>query len=142
MRFKTDMTDVDEGSVFELVPQGVYPVRVNLVEDNHSQAGDPMPKVTFEIILGEHAGRMLFDRILFPEKGSKAEKILGRSKHFLHCIGEPHEDNFEVVTENWENRQCLAIVKHRDYESKTYANIVGYDFLDKDVKPETDGIPF
>ena len=145
MRFNSDMTGVEENTDFPLLPQGLYSCRVSNVEDGYSQAGDPMIKVTLEVISGEYVGRLAFDRILFPKKGSKAEKILGRSKHFLHSIDEPYEGAFVIDSDNWIGKKCDVFILHREYEGKTYANVRGYDPIDPETKKKLPGnteIPF
>ena len=143
MTFKTNMTGVDEGKSFPLLPMGVYTVEVMLAEESESQAGDPMVKVTLEVTDGEYTGRLAFDRLLFPKPGSKAEKIKGRSMHFLHVIGEPYEGEFEVTCDNWVGKKCSIFVTHREYEGKTYANVRDYDSIDpKDAANKSEQIPF
>jgi len=146
MKFDTDMTGIDEGRDFQLLPPGMYTCEVVNVEDGYSKAGDPMIKVTLEVAYGEYAGRLVFDRILFPKVGSPAEKILGRSKHFLHVIGEPYEDKFEVDSDNWVGKKCGVLVMHREYEGKMYANVRGYDFFEPadqlDERTDSEAVPF
>ncbi|MFA5321190.1 MAG: DUF669 domain-containing protein [Smithella sp.] len=141
---KYNMTGVEEGGNFELLPEGVYVVKIKNTEDEMSRAGDPMVAVTFEIIEGDKAGQFAWDRILFPKKGSSAEKIRGRSMHFLHVIGEPYEGEIEIDRYNWVGKKCKIFVRHEEYEGKRYARVQGHDFIEhgKEQENKEEIIPF
>ena len=149
MEINVDMTDVTEGGVFVTIPEGQYTVQIKEATDGHSKAGDPMINVMMEVVVGEFAGAKLWDNILFPPADSTRAKILGRSMHFLHCIGEPYEGKFKVQTENWPYQKCSIMVKHEqpnEYHSYVKVCVAGYSELDATEKKDTENndpaIPF
>jgi hypothetical protein len=112
---------------YKLIPEGEYMVQIVDYEVKETRAGDPMIRVKLEIVENAfYEGKFLFDNIVFPRPGSKAMGIEGRSRHFLHCIGEPHEKNDEWDTDNWVPRRCNVEVKHNEYQDKMYANVDRY----------------
>ena len=50
-----------------------------------------MISIGMAVSRGERIGAWLWDNIIFPKPGSPAERIIGRTKHFLHCLNEPCE---------------------------------------------------
>ena len=148
MQIPVDFTDIQEGGVFVTIPEGQYTVKIKEVKDGFSKAGDPMINVMMEVVGGEFAGAKLWDNVLFPPAGSEKSKILGRSMHFLHCIGEPYEGKFKVQTENWPYQKCLAMVKHEqpnEYHKYVKATVAGYSELDETEgkkADEVEDVPF
>ena len=90
-------------------PKGEYKVEVKSVKDGFSKGGDPMPSITLTICEGPCEGQIVWDNILIPPLESPSAAILGRTKHFLHCAGEPYEDE-EVMwdSDNWVGRIMRA----------------------------------
>jgi len=117
MKVTRNMKDVVEGSTGTgsskyLISEGEHTFIVTEVTDKTTKNGDPMAVIKLECALGDvDAGKWCFDNIVIPEPTSPSIAILGRSKHFLHCIGEPYEtDNLEIDTDNWINKIVMAEV--------------------------------
>jgi hypothetical protein len=110
MRGKADMNGVQEGGKFERIPDGDYYSRITEVKDKVTANGDPMASITLTITEGKFEGRKMWDNIIFPHSESPAIKILGRSKHFLHAIGEPYEGAIEYDTDNWKFKDVIINV--------------------------------
>ena len=76
---------------------------------------DPMISIKLVVVNGEFAGQWVWDNIVIPNPGSPAMKIIGRSKHFLHCIGEEYEGkDVEWDSDRWIGRRCRAIISHEE----------------------------
>jgi hypothetical protein len=93
MKGTVNMNGVQEsvGGSCPLPPEDIYNVEIVLVKDKTSSAGDPMVSIKLNIITGEYMDSWVWDNILLPHLDSQAVKILGRTKHFLHCINEPYD---------------------------------------------------
>lgn len=113
-----DNFDENEGVGYTILPNGTYMFEVSQTEDKLSSNKDEMVKVTFNCIEENYYGTPVWDNILFPRPGSKAEKIIGRTKRFLHCLGEPYQGDFEVDTDNWQGKTIEIQVKTSEYEDK------------------------
>ncbi len=143
MRKTLDFTDVEEDTKveYELVPEGVYNVRIMEVEDDETKNGDYMAIIKFKIESAKCKERLLFDRMVITNDRSKpAFKMIGRVKHFLKVIGEPCNEVVEIDTDVWKFKPLSVVVKHREYDGKMYANVVAHEVVQDDV--EEDEIPF
>lgn len=112
-----DNYEENEGG-YRILPDGTYMFEIQQTEDKISSNNDNMVKITFECIDDDYYGTLVWDNILFPKPGSKSEKIIGRTKHFLHCIGEPFQGDFQVDTDNWQNKTVEIQVCEGEYEDK------------------------
>lgn len=110
-----DGYEENEGG-YRILPKGKYMFEVQQTEDKMSKNNDEMVKVTFSCIDDDYYGVPVWDNILFPRPGSKSEKIIGRSKHFLHCLGEPYQGDFLIDTDNWQNKTIEIEVSESEYE--------------------------
>jgi len=119
MKFERNYDNWEENeSGFTILPAGKYMFEIMQTEDKISSNNDEMVKVTFNCIDDSYYGAPIWDNILFPRPGSKAEKIIGRTKRFLHCLGEPYQGDFEVDTDNWQNKTIEIQVSVGEYEDK------------------------
>jgi len=143
MKYSTNMQDVEEGGNFELLPEGSYIFSIDQVEDKVTKNGDPMVSITLVVAKGDHAGRKVWDNIIFPELNSPAIRIKGRTKHFLHCINEPFEGKIEGNSDMWIGKAVSVIIFHDKYEGKTRAKVAEY-ILDEGSQEvvDADKIPF
>lgn len=144
--YDADTTDVEESGSFEVVPAGSHAVFIKQVTDKITKANDPMISVWYEIASGDLEGRLLFDNIVIPKAGSPAFKIMGRTKHFLHVIGQPYEGKFKVIPENWVHEKLIVKVEHEiqkegKNKGKPVAVVAYHDFFGKDSGPDPD-VPF
>lgn len=148
MKGYADSEGAREGSGgFELVSEGWHVVELTEVSDKVSKNGDPMFGVKYEITQGQFKGQWLFDNIIIPQKGSPAFKIMGRTMHFLHVIGQPYEGKFDYDTEKWIWSKLKVNVKHEIQKEgknagKPVAKVKGHDFLTGKPDEKDDEIPF
>ncbi len=117
MRGNADSTGVESNSGYKMPPEGDYSVQISEVGEQLTSNGDPMAKPVLEIVSGEYKGCKIWDNIVIPKEGSPAFKIMGRTKHFLHCINEPYEGKFSYNTDNWLFKRVKVSVKHEIQKS-------------------------
>lgn len=125
MKGTLNFKGVEEQGMFVLLPEGEYVVRITETRDKTSKKGDGYVAVKFTVMEGEWTGNPAWDNINF------VESILGRTKHFLHVIGEPYEDDkVQYDSDNWKDRELRITIKHGEYEGKPKMNVVKHDFVD------------
>lgn len=127
MKGQVNMNGVQESpnaGEFILIPEGEYLMKIIQVKDKETESGDPMVSIRFTPVDSEFQERaFVWDNIVIPMPNSPAIKILGRTKHFLHCIGEPYEGDFVTYdSENWLYKTCVVKVKH-ELPNKHHKNI-------------------
>ena len=144
MKGKTSMAGVKEqtGNISLLPEKGEYDVEIVVVKENMSKKNDPMPSIKLQIVSGQFKDCWLWDNILIPQVGSVASKILGRTKHFLHCIDEEYEgDEISWDTDNWIGKRIRIKIDHEtpnQHHKNTKAIVEEYIL---DSKPPED-MPF
>lgn len=121
MRGRMNTTGVEEGTGFRLPPEGDYMVEIVEVGEKNTKNGDPMAMLTLEIKTGEYKGCKIWDNIVIPLPSSPSIAIMGRTKHFLHCIGEQYNGEFEYDTERWKLKKVNVTVKQEIQEQGKYA---------------------
>ena len=143
MKGKADTTGATEnGGGYALIPDGEYTARIVEVADGSTKGGDPMITITLEIhSVEEWGGRKVWDRIVIPKQGSPAFAIMGRTMHFLHCIGEPYEGTFIWNSDNWQGQVVKVEIGSREYNGKEYNEVRNYILEEKPPKDDK-GIPF
>lgn len=114
-RGNTTGVEMSNGN-YDPLEAGEYKMRIIEVEEMQTKNGDPMAKIKlFEPL----EGKLVWDYIVFPLPGSSAYKILGRSLHFLHCIGEPYEsDDLIVDPQNWREKSVDVEIDVSTYKDK------------------------
>lgn len=73
---KIDFSHVDDVQDFSPLPAGKYLSRLVGIEQSSTQHGDEMWKLRFEVIRGPHAGRYLFDNLVFSDAALKRVKLI------------------------------------------------------------------
>jgi len=149
MKGTVNMSGIQEQGEYPLVPEAEYLFEIVEVVDGYSKNNDPMIAIKLVIKDGVYAGNWVWDNILIPSLDSSAVKILGRTKHFLHCIGEDY-DGEEVTydSDNWKYKEVYAEVGHElpnSYHKKTKPVISQYNLKDEDSvskKKTDDEVPF
>ena len=114
MKYVRNMKDVQEGSANTIVSVGTHEFIITLVKNKVTKNGDPMASIKLECNFGDtDQGNSCWDNIVIPKEDSPAIKIMGRTKHFLHCIGEPYDtDNLDIDDARWINKIVTAEVIH------------------------------
>ena len=144
MKGTVNMSQVQEstGGSCPLPDKGVYEVEIVLVKDKESKGGDPMISIKLNITSGVFQDSWVWDNILIPHLDSEAVKILGRTKHFLHCIGESYEgEELEWDSERWLWKKCKIRIDHElpnEYHKYTKAIVAEY-LLEEELAPEEEG---
>ncbi|HEQ60203.1 MAG TPA: DUF669 domain-containing protein [Firmicutes bacterium] len=73
---KVDFSKVDDVQDFTPLPEGKYLCRLNGIEEATTQYGDDLWKLRFEVAEGEHAGRYIFDNMVFSQAAMKRVKLI------------------------------------------------------------------
>jgi hypothetical protein len=153
MKGKTNMNDVNEQGTFTLLEEGEYLMKISEVVDTDktglpltSKNGDPMIKIMLEPV--DQPNVWVWDNIIISDNvNSPGYQIKGRSKHFLHCIGEPYEGEFDWNSDNWKGKRVKVSIKHEpanEYHKYIKAVVDSY-ILDEEglgKKVEEAEIPF
>lgn len=107
MKGRADFSKVKEQGQFSDLPAGEYLAEIVEVKEGFTQNGDPMPAIKLQILKSGFEDCWVWDNIIISDNpDSPGYKILGRSKLFLHCIGEPYEgDMVAFDTDNWKGRK-------------------------------------
>jgi hypothetical protein len=134
MKIVRNYDDFDEQEGYKLLPDGTYMFEISEKEDSESKNGDPMIKIVLRCIEeGDYEGSLVWDNILIPDVDSPSSKIIGRTKRFLHAIGEPFQGDFDVDTDNWINKIVEAKISIGEFDGKKKNNVDRYNLLDNDV---------
>jgi len=136
MKGRTNMTGVEENTGFILCEKGEHNLQIVRIKDKTTSNGDPMVSVGMTVINGPSAGAWVWDNIVIPLPGSAASAILGRTKHFLHCIGEPYDGDIEYDSDRWMTKKLVAKVEHEapnKHHKETKAVISAYILEEGDV---------
>ncbi len=119
--------NVSEQIGFPLIPEGEYIFEIIIVEEAKTQNGDPMINIVLSCQDQNYFGNIVYERIIIPvDENAPAGKIAGRTKHFLHCIGEPYEGQFEWDENNWLWKKVLCSVSQNEYKGKKKNIIKSY----------------
>jgi len=132
-RGNADFTNVNEQGVAPMIPKGQYQAEILSKKDNTSKNGDPMIAIQISIIGGKYDNQWLWDNIVIPRVGSPAFKIASRTKHFLHCIGEPFEGEFLWDSDRWIGRKLSIMV---DIELPNEYHSFNKPFVSQYLMPE------
>jgi len=146
MKGTVNMKDVKEGGSFTLPPEGIYEVEIIEIQDKESQNGDPMVSIKLMITEGEYKDKAwVWDNILIPSSNSPAAKILGRTKHFLHCINEPYEGEeveYDSGAWNWKTCKIRITIEPPNSFHKNPRAIVAEYVLDEALATAQEDDPF
>lgn len=144
---KIDFKTIDDVVDFTPLPAGKYACKLADVEEASTQYGDEMWKLRFQVMEGPHAGRFIFDNMVFSEAAMKRVKLIC-SRMGLDVSGE-----LDLTTEMVKGRACLITVQTEEYEDeegkKKSRNVVpfaGYEPFKGEVPAletiEEEGEPF
>ncbi len=125
-----DFNEVEE-ITFEALPKGPYEVIVAENDFGFSQAGNPMWTLQLEVTEGEHAGRRLFNHLVFFGAGLGFTKTtLGRiAPQMLESPLDPSdEDSIQAML----GIECRAQVTVEKYKDGFTNNIKGLYALSSD----------
>jgi len=133
MRGRRNYEGIPEQTDYPVLPDGNYMFEIKEIEDSETRENhDYMAKIVLVCIEeGDYEGGRIFDNIIIPDKNSPAHKIIGRTKRFLHAIGEPYEGDFEFDTDNWINKTVEAKISIGEWNGRPKNNV------DRYLLPET-----
>lgn len=109
MPFPYNSTGVKVNHTITLLPEDDYILRIVKAEPGVTAKGDNKVVVDFEIAEGDFKLETIaFHNVTFFK--DKESKAAGMAVHFLKCIGEPWENDFEVDEKNWLGKRIKAHV--------------------------------
>lgn len=91
------------------VPEGTYRCRVADVKEAQTSRGYPMWRLRLEIEEGEHAGRAIFDRLVF------SPAALRRVKRVCQCLGLDTTGRQDLTPDMLVGRLCQVHAVVEDY---------------------------
>lgn len=121
MRGRTNTSGIEENSGYKLLPEGDYHFEIDEIAEKTTSNQDPMAMITLKVIEGIFKNCNVWDNIVIPAPNSPAIKIMGRTKFFWHCIGEPYEGDVSWDTSRWLHKRVWATVKHEVQKEGKYA---------------------
>ena len=103
-KFGFDVSDVTPdtgatGGSYDLIPEGEYVLKALDAEEKATSKGDgSYIKVKFEVVKGEHAGRLLWQNFNINNPSEKAQRI-GRQQlvAWATACGKPEADNTDKL---------------------------------------------
>ncbi|MFA5138358.1 MAG: DUF669 domain-containing protein [Elusimicrobiota bacterium] len=107
---RIDFSKVDDVQDFSPIPEGKYLCKLADIEEASTNAGDEMWKLRFQVAEGPHAGRMVFDNLVFSSAAMKRVKLVC-SRMGLDVSGE-----LDLTPERLRGRTCLLTVQTEEYE--------------------------
>ena len=141
---KINFDDVPDAEDYTPVPKGRYLCRVAEVHEDVTQSGDEMWHLWLEIAQGDHAGRFLFDNMVFSEKALKRVKLIC-SRLGLDVSGE-----IDLVPEMITDHMCWVIADVEEYEDaagqlkrRNFVPFAGYErYTESEKSQNDDDLPF
>lgn len=117
----------------QLLPKGKYLFQIIEKIDKTTAKGDPMVNITLQCQENDCIQNKVWDNIVIPNPKSPSIGIAGRTKHFLHCIGEPYQGQFEWDSDNWAWKKVYANVDKKKMNNGKEINVVTGYVLDEDL---------
>jgi hypothetical protein len=106
---KVDFSTVEDAKSFTPVPAGSYAVDVDSIEGTYTSGGDEMWKMRLKVLDGPHAGRFLFDNLVFSQRAMKRVKLIC-SKLGLETSGE-----VDLTPRMLRGKTCRVTVEVEDF---------------------------
>ncbi len=106
---KIDFSTVEDAKTFVPIPAGEYVVEINSIEETTTSHGDELWKLRLKIHEGPHAGRYVFDNLVFSPKAMKRVKLLC-SRLGLDITGE-----VDLTPRMLRGKQCRVTVDVEDF---------------------------
>ena len=140
---KIDFAKVDDVQDFTPLPAGKYPCRLAEIEEATTHAGDEMWKLRFEVARGEHAGRLVFDNLVFSQAAMKRVKLI------CSRLGLDVSKELDLKPEMLKGRTAnltVEIEPYEDSEGRTkQRNVVpfaGYERTGEAAEEDESALPF
>ena len=136
---RIDFSTVEDAKTFTPVPEGTYLCEVNSVEQTTTNKGDEMWKVRLKILEGPHAGRFLFDNLVFSPAAMKRVK-LACSRLGLDTTGE-----LDLTPKMLRGRTAVVTVQIEDFvddegreRQRNRIPFDGYESVESERRPGDD----
>jgi len=113
------------------LPDGEYICKIERVERSQSQYGDEMWKVRFIVLVGQFAGRPIYDNLTFSAES------LPRVKLLCSCLGLNLSGELDLTPDMIRGKQCRVRVGTKVYQDRPL-NKVHFDGF----APADDSTPF
>jgi Protein of unknown function (DUF669) len=132
--------------IFSDLPTGIYTVRITDERSKPTKKGDgEYLELTFQIMSGPHAGRLIFDRLNLRNPSDKAMEIAKSNlAAIFKAIGVTPSDSSELL-----GKSLRIETFNQSFEGKNYPKVKAYSALAKDdehIKSNTsefiDDLPF
>jgi hypothetical protein len=126
----------------EILPGGIYPVRITSAREERSYRGTLKIRIRMEIIEGPYKGHYIYDNLYLTEKS------LTRLKAFLEVIGLDTSIKFMLTEDLLINRTCNVelIIENYDngvtVEQRNKVSFLGYLPYRKQEKEECFDVDF
>lgn len=146
-----DFTQIDDVQDFSPLPEGTYQCRLAEVGETATKKGDEMWRLRFEVAKGEHAGRYVFDNVVFSGAAQSRVKLICAS------LGLDVSRKLSLTPSMLHGRACLVRVVTEEYvdekgntKTRNKVPFAGYEPLvaeqhdaEEDRPPENDSrMPF
>ncbi len=142
MKGNVNMDGVQEGGNIVLVKEGIHYADITEIQEGITPNGDDKATIKLTIKSGESQDSWIWDTIVISNNPkSPGYKILGRTKHFLHCLGLAYEGDISYDTDHWLYKEVKIRVYHdkfidkKDGKEKTRAKVAEY-LLDEQEQSE------
>jgi len=116
---EADVKEVEEngGGNFEPIPDGQYEVEVEVMELTTSKAGDPMLKIWFKVLDGEHEGqRIFYNKVMQPQNDRAFGLQVHQNNEILRALWDCDKDDVKFA--GFEDYADLVLDIHEDIEGK------------------------
>ena len=141
---KIDFSKVDDTKGFNPLPIGEYLCRVDDIEELFTQRNDEMWRLRFEVVEGKHAGRYIYDNLVFSAAAMKRVKLIC-SRLGLNTYGE-----IDLTPDLLQGRRCYVSVLIEEYtdnngniKKRNVVPFAGYEQAEKEeTEDEKDQMPF
>ena len=135
-----DFPTIDEGqATYDPVPVGQYLCVVEKVKPRTTKDGDEMWGLGLKILQGQHAGRFVWDNMVF------SERALPRVKLICSRLGLDVSRAWDVTIDDVGGRKVNVNVQTEEYTDKEgnirSRNVVPYDGYEE-VEDSDDSVPF
>jgi Protein of unknown function (DUF669) len=96
----------------EPIAPGRYLCTIRFVEVTQTRKGDTMWKLRLGVEEGDHAGRSVYDNLVF------SAAALPRLKGFCEAVGLPTSGNVDLTPELVRGRSCIVEIVTEEYRDK------------------------
>ncbi len=110
-RINQDLSDTPSGLGFDPIPAGDYPAHITESDIANTKNGDLMLKLSWTVLEGPHASRILFDNVMLT--GSEKAVAFGKRKlrTMADATGHPNPNHVDY-SEELHGRPCLLCGTH------------------------------